>query len=266
MASKMAAVWGSPGSGKTTTAVKIAKALGERKQNVIVVGCDEHTPLLPLLLTANADVPSLGDVLSADQLSQIDVLRHCVPYGKSRYISLLGYRLGENMMSYPEYSIQRASELLSHLRSLADFVLIDCSSQLDNVLTAAAMKEADVTLKILNADPKSLIYFRSAAPLLQRDSGYRYGEQVNIVNNLLPRQDTDPAREMLGSIACTLPHVPELKTQYDCGDLLNTVFGKNARQYEMEIKKLVQEVLMHEPEHGVVRRGKPAVGDISSTA
>ena len=34
------AVWGSPGSGKTITAVKIAKMLSARKKNVILLLCD----------------------------------------------------------------------------------------------------------------------------------------------------------------------------------------------------------------------------------
>ncbi|QNK41544.1 ParA family protein [Caproicibacter fermentans] len=266
MAIKTAAVWGSPGSGTTLTTIKIAKALANLKKNVIVVGCDDQTPLLPLLLPSTSELPSLGDALAADQLSQIEALRHCVQYVKNQYISLLGYRLGENVLSYPEYTLQRASELFSHLRGLADFVLIDCSSNLDNVLTAAALKQADVTFKVLNADPKSLVYFQSAAPLLLRDSGYRYGEQTNILNNVLSSQDVDPAREVVGKIAYTLPHVPELKDQYDRGELLEAVFGKTARQYETGIRKLVMEVMVHEPEHGIVRRGKPAVGDVSGTA
>ena len=36
----MLAVWGSPGSGKTITAVKIAKMLSARKKNVILLLCD----------------------------------------------------------------------------------------------------------------------------------------------------------------------------------------------------------------------------------
>ncbi len=264
MANKIVAVWGSPGSGKKLTTMKIAKALGEMKQNVVVVGCDDQTPFLPLMLPSASVLPSLGDALAADQLSQIDVLWHCVPYGKSQYISLLGYGLGENVMSYPEYSRRRASELFTHLRRLADFVLIACSSNLDNVLTAAALRQADVTFRVVNANPKSLIYFRSAAPLLLRDAGYRYGDQINILNNTLPPQDAGPVREVVGNIAYTLPNVPELTDQYDRGALLETVFGKAAREYGMTLKKLVLEVLMHdEPEHGIVRHGKPAVGNIS---
>lgn len=269
MSVKMAAVWGSPGSGKKITAVKIAKELAEQRQNVILASGDFETPLLPLLLPSGSDLPSIGDVLSMPTLSQIAVLQHCVSYGKNQYISLLGYGRGENVMSYPEYDLQRAEELLVQLRSLADLadiVLIDCSSHLDNYLTAAALKRADVTLRIVNADPKSMIYFQSAAPLLQRDSGYRYNSQINVLNNLLPSQDPAPVKEILGEIGYKLPNVPELKAQYDSAQLSDAVFGRTARQYAMEIKKLVKEVFLHEPEHGIVRRRKPAAGDVPGTA
>ena len=47
---KMIAVWGSPGSGKTTLSVKLAEALYNRsrgKNSVIVVFTDIVTPSIP---------------------------------------------------------------------------------------------------------------------------------------------------------------------------------------------------------------------------
>ena len=38
------AVWGSPGSGKTTMAVKIAKYLADKKRNVVLLLCDMTAP------------------------------------------------------------------------------------------------------------------------------------------------------------------------------------------------------------------------------
>jgi len=48
------AVWGSPGSGKTVTAVKIAKALSAKKKNVILLLCDMSAPMLPCICHADA--------------------------------------------------------------------------------------------------------------------------------------------------------------------------------------------------------------------
>jgi len=46
------AVWGSPGSGKTTVAVKLAKYLSDRKKNVVLLLCDMTAPMLPCHLSA----------------------------------------------------------------------------------------------------------------------------------------------------------------------------------------------------------------------
>ena len=43
------AVWGSPGSGKTTMAVKIAKYLADKKRNVVLLLCDMTAPMLPCI-------------------------------------------------------------------------------------------------------------------------------------------------------------------------------------------------------------------------
>lgn len=63
----MLAVWGSPGSGKTVTAVKIAKMLSARKKNVILLLCDMAAPMLPCICPADAleSNGSLAGVLAA---------------------------------------------------------------------------------------------------------------------------------------------------------------------------------------------------------
>ena len=45
------AVWGSPGCGKTVTAVKIAKHLASQKKNVALLLCDMTAPMMPCILS-----------------------------------------------------------------------------------------------------------------------------------------------------------------------------------------------------------------------
>lgn len=46
---QMLAVWGSPGSGKTTVAVKLAEHLARQKRDVALLLCDMNTPMLPCI-------------------------------------------------------------------------------------------------------------------------------------------------------------------------------------------------------------------------
>lgn len=73
---QMLAVWGSPGAGKTVTAVKLAAELAKRKKNVVLVFTDLTAPPLPAV-AAEGKLPevSVGELLSAPGMTQEQVLR-----------------------------------------------------------------------------------------------------------------------------------------------------------------------------------------------
>ena len=73
---QMLAVWGSPGAGKTVTAVKLAAELAKRKKNVVLVFTDLTAPSLPAV-AAEGKLPevSVGDLLSAPGMTQEQVLK-----------------------------------------------------------------------------------------------------------------------------------------------------------------------------------------------
>jgi cellulose biosynthesis protein BcsQ len=244
MANNLISAWGSVGAGKTSTCVKIAKVLAEKKNNVILVLCDDVTPSLPLLLPCATNTKSLGDLLSLSALNQINIYQHCVAAGG--YLSLLGYQLGETERTYPEYDLKRARKLLTLLRCSADYVIVDCSNHLiSNVLTAAALEAADTVLKVVNPDLKSNIYIQSQITLL-KESRFRLDKQINVMNNILPDQDTTSFSEFLGGVSYFLPHLPALNEQYDSGKLMEDLVGRDAKKYEPVIKTMVSEVILYE--------------------
>ena len=90
---QMLAVWGSPGSGKTVTAVKLAAELSKKKKNVVVVLCDNTAPMLPALVKSHKlPEASVGGVLTAPGLTQELILKNLIPFDKNPYVSLLGYK------------------------------------------------------------------------------------------------------------------------------------------------------------------------------
>mgnify|MGYP002409851748 CR=1 FL=1 len=231
----MIAVWGSPGSGTTLTAVKIARELCQ-KHNVVLVLGDNEVPTVPLLVPQADSAKSLGDLLVLPSMSQIDLFRHCIPVGKS--LSLMGYLYGENEKTWPDYSVQRVRELIELLRNSADYVVIDCPHHLlSSILTAVVLEEADLVLRVVNADLKSLIFVKSQRPFLS-ESRFRWEDHVSIINNVLHTQDTHTYEETFGGKAYTLPHLPALQEQYDEYRLLEPVTGREGKLYEPLIRAI----------------------------
>ena len=71
----MLAIVGSPGSGKTTLAVKLAAEIAKKKKNVVVVCSDPFVPSVPFLLPMDMEQEvSLGALLTAPSLTQNKIL------------------------------------------------------------------------------------------------------------------------------------------------------------------------------------------------
>ena len=165
---QMLAVWGSPGGGKTVTAVKLALELSKRKKNVVLVFTDVTAPTLPAVVSEKKlpDV-SVGELLAAPGMTQEQVLKTCVPCEKNPYISFLGYKAGENVFTHAEYSKEKAVDMLVLLRHIADYVIVDCTSLLTgNVLATTALEVADDVLRVCGCDLKAISYFSSYLSLV----------------------------------------------------------------------------------------------------
>ena len=119
------AVWGSPGSGKTTVAVRLAKYLADKRRNVILLLCDMTAPMLPCICPA-ADLEcerSLGSVLAAAHVSENLVKNNLVTHKRLGYLTMLGMLKGENEYTYPPYNEVQARELIDCLREIAPYAL-----------------------------------------------------------------------------------------------------------------------------------------------
>ena len=172
---QMLAVWGSPGGGKTVTAVKLALELSKRKKNVVLVFTDVTAPTLPAVVSEKKlpDV-SVGELLAAPGMTQEQVLKTCVPCEKNPYISFLGYKAGENVFTHAEYSKEKAVDMLVLLRHIADYVIVDCTSLLTgNVLATTALEVADDVLRVCSCDLKAISTSRPICRWLLTESSNR---------------------------------------------------------------------------------------------
>ena len=217
----MLAVWGSPGSGKTITAVKIAKMLSARKKNVILLLCDMAAPMLPCICPADAleSNGSLAGVLAAARISENLIKHNLVTFKRNSCLAVLGLLERQNEYSTPPFTQKQVVELLDGLRQIAPYVIVDCGSYIANdILSAVALMEADSILRLANCDPKSVNYFASQLPLLDGPE-WDMDKQYKVASNVKPYQAADHIGKVLGDTAFVLPYSQELEEQYLAGNL-----------------------------------------------
>lgn len=240
---QMLAVWGSPGGGKTVTAVKLALELSKRKKNVVLVFTDVTAPTLPAVVSEKKlpDV-SVGELLAAPGMTQEQVLKTCVPCEKNPYISFLGYKAGENVFTHAEYSKEKAVDMLVLLRHIADYVIVDCTSLLTgNVLATTALEVADDVLRVCSCDLKAISYFSSYLSLVA-DRKFKPEQHIKVLSNTRPYQGGSEYENSFGGVKYRLPYLPSLEEQAATLKLLEPLSGKEAKTYEPVIAAIAGEV------------------------
>lgn len=241
---KVLAVWGSPGCGKTTVAVRLAKHLADKRKNVVLLLCDMTAPMLPCICPA-ADLESehsLGSILAAANVTESLVKYHCNNHKKFSHLTIIGMRKGENEYTYPAYGATQAEELIRCLRDMDVHVVIDCGSYIANdIMSAVALMEADAVLRLVNCDLKSISYLSSQLPLL-KDSKWDTDKQYRTASNMKPNEASEHMEQVLGNLVFSIPHSSELAAQALSGNLFLDLGLKESRGFRKEIEKIAQEV------------------------
>ena len=238
------AVWGSPGSGKTTVSVRLAKYLADQKKNVALLLCDMTAPMLPCICPP-ADLEyerSLGSILAATHITDTLIKQNCVTHKKISYLTIIGMLKGESVFTYPPYSQELAAELIDHLRDVAPYIIIDCGSSIaHDILSAVALMEADSVLRLVNCDLKSISYLSSQLPLL-KDQKWDADKQYKVASNVKSNQAGEHIEQVLGNVAFKIPHSDELENLALAGNLVGELALKGSRGFRMEIAKIAKEV------------------------
>ena len=237
------AIWGSPGSGKTTLAVKTAKELAEKKKNVIILHDDVFCPTIPILLPNIKDIDkSLGRIFANPTIDQETILDNSITVKNYDYIALIGHQKGENPFTYPEYTKERVIDLLILLRHLVDYIIVDCSSILtESILTITALELADKVIRLSTADFKGLSYFKSTLPLLM-DQKFKSEEHLRVISNTKDFQGVEVVNDVLRGSSIFLPNTLEIEEQYVEARLFESIRDKNSVKYKNELEKIMEVV------------------------
>lgn len=241
---KIISIWGSPNSGKTTLSIKLAQYIYEKyKAVVIVLFCDEMTPMLPVILpnTKSDQLFSVGEPLSKVDATESEILKNIVTFKGKNNLGFIGYKDGENKYSYASFSNTKAFNLLATLKMIADFVIVDCTSNMiNNILSTVAIEQSDNIIRTSTPDLKCISFFSSQLPLYS-DPKYKLEKHLFLLNNI-ENEFYMPINEAKSHFNCELilPYSKEVKQQLMNGELIKRLHDK---KYNAIIKSLAEKVV-----------------------
>lgn len=238
------AVWGSPSSGKTIMSVKLARYIASQKKNVILVLADMSAPPLPYVCPSSdlESEVSLGNILGAAHVDENLVKQNAILHKKNEYLTMFAMLKGENAFSYAPYTETQARELIHTLRQLADYIIIDCTSNITNdVLSAVSLIESDAVLRLVSCDLKSISYLNSQLPLLL-DNKFNANKQYKAASNVSSFQADDEIEQIVGGVNFKIPHSDEVYKQFLAGNLFGGLTEKDSKDFRKAVSKIANEV------------------------
>ena len=242
--SKTIAIWGSPNSGKTTFATKLAQTIYEKYQaTVILLYADNETPTLPVIFPnyKKEDMFSVGGALAKTDITQEDVIKQLVTIKQKQNFGFLGFVDSENRYTYPSFDETKVRTLLTVLSTLADFVIVDCTSNLKNPISRVSIKEADEVIRLASPDLKSVSFFASQLPLYA-DPVFGLDRQIQGIN--VPDADLympiEEAKSRLHDPRFVIPYSRAVKEQMLDGKLTEPV---NDKKFNDKFKAIVDKIV-----------------------
>ncbi len=241
---KLIAVWGSPHSGKTTFATKLARSIYDEYQStVVVVYTDMETPVLPVIFPQEKkeNLFSLGVPLAGTEITQETVMPQIVTVKGRVNLGFVGFKDGENRYTYPSFDEDKVRALYAVLASLANYIVIDCTSNLGNVLSSVAVKNSDEVIRLASPDLRSISFFASQLPLYANPV-FRLERQIQGIN--VPDADLympiEDARAHIEDVRFTIPYSRAVKQQMLDGKLYQPV---NDKRFNGKFKAIVEKVV-----------------------
>lgn len=238
------AVWGSPSSGKTIMSVKLARYIASQKKNVILVLADMSAPPLPYVCPSSdlESELSLGNILGAAHVDGNLVKQNAILHKKNEYLTMFAMLKGENAFSYAPYTETQAREFIHALRQLAEYIIIDCTSNITNdILSAVSLIESDAVLRLVSCDLKSISYLNSQLPLLL-DNKFNANKQYKAASNVSSFQADDEIEQIVGGVNFKIPHSDEVYKQFLAGNLFGGLTEKDSKDFRKAVSKIANEV------------------------
>lgn len=212
---KLIAFYGSPGSGKTSIALKTAmETYIQTKDEVIAfLSPDMTVPSIALLFPNYApdEVVSLSDIFDNTAITNESLLKNGVTVKNMKDFFALGFKAGENRYSFPTPTPEKINSLFFALSDVAGYIFVDCTNDETDEISKKALAMADAVVRIITPDLKGMAWYSS-----NKNSDRTEGEDLFNVVSVTEKDLYLPTEEVctkLHSIAALLPYSKALKQQ-----------------------------------------------------
>lgn len=225
---KLIAFYGSPGSGKTSIALKTAmETYIQTKDEVIAfLSPDMTVPSIALLFPNYApdEVVSLSDIFDNTAITNESLLKNGVTVKNMKDFFALGFKAGENRYSFPTPTPEKINSLFFALSDVAGYIFVDCTNDETDEISKKALAMADAVVRIITPDLKGMAWYSS-----NKNSDRAEGEDLFNVVSVTEKDLYLPTEEVctkLHSIAALLPYSKALKQQMLDGRMYDRLSDK----------------------------------------
>lgn len=239
---KLIAFYGSPGSGKTSVALKTAmETYMQTKDEVIAfLSPDMTVPSIALLFPNYApdEVVSLSEIFDNTAITNELLLKNAVTAKNMKDFFALGFKAGENRYSFPTPTPEKINALFSALSETAGYIFVDCTNEKDDEISKKAFAVADIAVRIITPDLKGMAWYESNKNT-DRTEGANLFNVVNVPEKEL-YLPTEEVCTKLHTIAALLPYSKSLKQQMLDGRMYERL---NDKAYTKKIQSLVSKIM-----------------------
>lgn len=240
--SKVIAFYGSPGSGKTTVALKCAMEIyvsSKDGSRIAYVSPDVNVPAIGLLFPNYDpdDVHTLSAVLEKTDITPDSLLAEAITFKNMKDFVCFGFKTGETKYSFPEPTDDKVNRFYDALQDIADYVFVDCTTNADDKISRKAFDKSDVLIRVISPDIKGVTWFKS-------DTVGNRIENKNFFNVINQTDNTEyfPTEEvsvLLNSIGASLPYCQKLKGQMLRGEMSDM---HTSTAYKKRMLKLIEKI------------------------
>lgn len=243
---KLIASWGSSGAGKTTMALAVAAELVQRRKDVLVMGMDTRTPMLPVYLP-NAKLTSansLGAVFEQD-VTEAALKDKMLPHPQSDRLYFMGLVSGEvagiNYNVPDRAAVQNLFNVLQ--QSPFAYCIVDCGNPVMEPITLLALEVADAVLRTVSPDVKGLEGIKAKLRWLSNsEDTFRTERHLKILNPVYPFTPLAEVEALQGDSSIAIPWSPQAAERQIAGRLLTRFDEPAAVKFERKIKEIVDRI------------------------